>query len=72
MAGVDKSLVPVGNALKPETIREIVNVAADAALDRARSLILLAVACLAALMVLYAILRRWILPAARAAERKGD
>jgi hypothetical protein len=72
VAGIDKSLLPVGNALKPETIREIVNEAGDVALDRARSLILLAVACLAALMVLYAILRRWILPAARAAERKGN
>ena len=72
VAGIDKSLLPVGNALKPETIREIVNEAGDVALDRARSLILLAVACLAALMVLYAILRRWIFPAPRAAERKGD
>jgi len=63
---------PVGNALKAEALREIVNEAGDVALDRARSLILLATACLAALIVLHAVLRRWSLAAARASERRGD
>ena len=63
---------PVGNALKAEALREIVNEAGDVALDRARSLILLATACLAALIVLHAVLRRWSLAEARASERRGD
>jgi hypothetical protein len=70
VAGIDKSLGPVGIALKEDVLRAILNEAGDVAFNRGKSLILLGTACLAALMVLYAFLRRWRLPAPRATERK--
>jgi hypothetical protein len=72
IAGIDNSLGPVGIALKEEALRAILEAAGNVAFDRGRSLILLGTACLAALMVLYAFLRRWLLPAARPTERKDD
>jgi hypothetical protein len=70
VAGIDTSLGPVGIALKEDALRAILQEAGDVAFDRGKSLIFLGTACLAALMVLYAFLRRWRLPAPRATERK--
>ena len=53
LAGVDTSLKPVGAVLQPANLRELI-----------RELILLAAACVAGLIVLHALLRRWVLRAA--------
>ncbi len=63
VAGIDASLVPVGNALKPESLRGLVDLASDVAYDRAKSLLLLAAGLGAALIVLAAGLLRWSLAA---------
>lgn len=61
VAGIDASLVPVGEALRPERFRGMVTVASDHAYERGKALILFATACMAGLLVLGALLLRWSL-----------
>lgn len=65
VAGIDASLVPVGNALKPESLRGLVDLASDVVFERAKSLLLLAAGLGAALIVLAAGLLRWSLASRR-------
>ncbi len=58
VAGIDASLVSVGAVAQPEKVRETINLAGDVAWERGRALILLASACIGALIVLHAGLRR--------------
>ena len=59
LASIDKSLAPIGAAIKPDGINIIVTRASETAYERVKSLILLATACLAGLIALHAVLRRW-------------
>lgn len=56
--GINVSLAPVGAVVQPEKLRETINLAGDVAWQRGRALILLATACIGALLVLHAVLRR--------------
>jgi len=58
VAGIEQSLVPVAQTLRRDSIRETTDYAARVIHERAVSLILLGTACLAALIVLHALLRR--------------
>jgi len=57
--GINASLAPVGAVAQPEKLKETLNLAGDVAWERGRALILLATACVAGLLVLHAVLRRW-------------
>jgi hypothetical protein len=63
VGGIDGSLAPVGALTRPEGLRAafepIVESALDQAVERARGLILLATGCVAGLIVLHALMRRW-------------
>ncbi len=66
LAGIDKSLQPVGAVLEPAALRALANEAGEQAFERARALILILTACLAGLIVLHAVLRRWSMSPAKA------
>jgi hypothetical protein len=59
VAGVDASLKPVAALTQPDALQAAVVRAADVLFERARALILLVALCVAALLVLHALLRRW-------------
>ena len=59
VGGINASLAPVGAVAQPEMLKETLNLAGDVAWERGRALILLATACVAGLLVLHAVLRRW-------------
>jgi len=59
VAGINGSLVPVGALTKPERVTALLHEAGDMAFDRARTLILVASACAAVLIVLLAVALRW-------------
>ena len=59
VGGINASLAPVGAVAQPEKLKETLNLAGDVAWERGRALILLATACVAGLLVLHAVLRRW-------------
>jgi hypothetical protein len=63
--GIDQSLAPVGALTRPDGMRLLLQEAGDLAYDRGRALILFAMACVGVLMVLAALLWRWVAPARR-------
>jgi len=61
VAGINGSLAPVGAITQPARVTALLHEAGDMALDRARTLILIAFACAAVLVVLLAVMLRWSL-----------
>ena len=61
VAGINGSLAPVGAITQPQRVTALLHEAGDMALDRARTLILIAFACAAVLVVLLAVMLRWSL-----------
>lgn len=59
VSGMNASLSSVAVAAQPAQIKETLNLAGDIAWERGRALILLGTACIAGLMLLHALLRRW-------------
>ncbi len=59
VVGIDASLGPVGDLAKPDGLRAAVDPIVDRVFERARGLILLATGCMAGLIVLHALMRRW-------------
>jgi len=63
VGGIDGSLAPVGALTRPEGLRAafepIVESVLDRAVERVRGLILLGTGCVAGLIVLHALMRRW-------------
>jgi hypothetical protein len=59
VVGIDTSLGPVGDLAKPDGLRAALEPIVDRAFERARGLILLATGCVAGLIVLHALMRRW-------------
>ena len=59
MAGMNASLVPVGELTRPEGLDSLVKEVSDVAYDRGVALILIATACAGVLLVLLAFLFRW-------------
>ncbi len=67
VAGIDASLVPVGNALKPEGLRQLADLVVDTAYERAKNILMLVTAFGALLIVFGAVMLRWSLSGRRAA-----
>ena len=61
VAGIDASLVPVGNALKPEGLRQLADLVVDVAYERAKNILLLVTAFGAVLIAFAAVMLRWAL-----------
>jgi len=59
VAGIDASLVPVGNALKPEGLRALADLVIDTAYERAKNILLLVTAFGAVLIAFGAVMLRW-------------
>jgi hypothetical protein len=66
-AGIDASLVPVGNALKPEGLRLLADLVVDTAYERAKRILMLVTAFGALLIAFGAVMLRWSLSGRRAA-----
>jgi hypothetical protein len=67
VAGIDASLVPVGNALKPEGLRQLADLVVDMAYERAKNILMLVTAFGALLIAFGAVMLRWSLSGRRAA-----
>ena len=63
VAGIDASLVPVGNALKPEGLRGLADLVIDTAYQRALNILMLVTAFGAVLIAFGAVMLRWALAA---------
>ena len=61
VAGIDASLVPVGNALKPEGLRSLADLVIDTAYERAKNIMMLVTAFGALLIAFGAVMLRWAL-----------
>jgi hypothetical protein len=67
VAGIDASLVPVGNALKPDGLRQLADLVVDMAYERAKNILMLVTAFGALLIAFAAVMLRWSLSGRRAA-----
>lgn len=61
VAGIDASLVPVGNALKPEGLKNLSDLVIDTAYERAKNILMLVTAFAAVLIAFAAVMLRWAL-----------
>jgi hypothetical protein len=66
VGGIDASLVPVGNALKPEGLRMIADLVIDTAYERAKNILMLVTAFGAVLIGFGAVALRWAFAGRRA------
>ena len=68
VAGIDASLVPVGNTLKPEGLRQLADLVVDTAYERAKNILMLVTAFGTLLIAFGAVMLRWSLAGRRAAD----